>query len=327
MTRKKQNIEIQNKLINHLVIKGKKSKSEKIVLESFKTLQLNSKKSSKKLFQLALISNTPIFKINSIEYNAYIKKLNKPLECSISKQIVLMLSLLVMFLLYIFNEDGIFNLTETICAPNDSDKAAIRKQFAKSAETNPNAVIPSSWWKFSSDENWKYQEWKALSNENFLILQLPRDKFLSLQAHHVKLKTCWKEDFIDFDLVPTRHISNNRDILNVVSPNYIPEIRHYKNLKSHEALQAEYEFLTTMVTLDPHIFENNYYKSTFNRFGVSYSVGSERLREYEQKFLDYLSEQLGHSNEKKKDLQNMYIAGRFWGKLLDFTSFLKTEDE
>ena len=77
MTRKKQNIEIKNKLINHLVIKGKKSKSEKIVLESFKTLQLNSKKSSKKLFQLALISNTPIFKINTITQKKRKKKKQK----------------------------------------------------------------------------------------------------------------------------------------------------------------------------------------------------------------------------------------------------------
>lgn len=77
MIRKKQNIEIKNKLINHLVSKGKKSKSEKIVLKSFKSLQLNSKKSSKKLFQLALIYNTPIFKINTITQKKRKKKKQK----------------------------------------------------------------------------------------------------------------------------------------------------------------------------------------------------------------------------------------------------------
>ena len=77
MKRQNQSIEIKNKLINHLIIKGKKNKSEKIVLESFKTLQLNSKKSSKKLFQLALVSNTPLFKINTITQKKRKKKKQK----------------------------------------------------------------------------------------------------------------------------------------------------------------------------------------------------------------------------------------------------------
>ena len=77
MIKKKQNIAIKNKLINHLLTKGKKSKSENIVLENFKALQLNSKKSSKKLFQLALISNTPIFKINTITQKKQKKKKKK----------------------------------------------------------------------------------------------------------------------------------------------------------------------------------------------------------------------------------------------------------
>ena len=63
MIKQKKNIEIKNKLINHLIINGKKNKSEKIVWKSIKTLQTISKKSSKKLLQLALVSSTPIFKI------------------------------------------------------------------------------------------------------------------------------------------------------------------------------------------------------------------------------------------------------------------------
>ena len=66
MTGKKKNIEIKDKLINHLVVNGKKSKSEKILSQSVKALQANSKKSSKKLVQLALVFNTPIFKLNTI---------------------------------------------------------------------------------------------------------------------------------------------------------------------------------------------------------------------------------------------------------------------
>lgn len=77
MINKRKNIEIKNKLINHLVINGKKNKSEKIIWKSIKTLQINSKKSSKKLLQLALVFNTPIFKINTITQKKRKKKKQK----------------------------------------------------------------------------------------------------------------------------------------------------------------------------------------------------------------------------------------------------------
>ena len=77
MIQNKKNIEIKNKFINNLLIKGKKSKSEKVMLKSFKVLQTRSKKSSKKLIQLALISNTPIFKINTITQRKKKKKKQK----------------------------------------------------------------------------------------------------------------------------------------------------------------------------------------------------------------------------------------------------------
>lgn len=66
MTKKIKNIEIKDKFINHLIVNGKKSKSEKILSQSIKALQMNSKKSSKKLLQLALIFSTPVFKLNTI---------------------------------------------------------------------------------------------------------------------------------------------------------------------------------------------------------------------------------------------------------------------
>jgi ribosomal protein S7 len=67
-------IEIKTKLVNHLIIKGKKNKSETLTLKSLKTLQKNSKKSSQKLFQLALVTSTPIFKINTITKKKQKKK-------------------------------------------------------------------------------------------------------------------------------------------------------------------------------------------------------------------------------------------------------------
>ena len=73
----KKKIEITRKLVNHLVINGKKPKSEKIVLKSIKALQKTSKKSSQKLFQLALIYNTPIFKLNTITQKKRKKKKTK----------------------------------------------------------------------------------------------------------------------------------------------------------------------------------------------------------------------------------------------------------
>lgn len=77
MTKQKKNIEIKNKLINHIIINGKKNKSEKIIWKSFKTLQTISKKSSKRLLQLALVSTTPIFKINTITQKKRKKKKQK----------------------------------------------------------------------------------------------------------------------------------------------------------------------------------------------------------------------------------------------------------
>ena len=77
MTKNQKKIEINNKLVNHLVINGKKTKSEKIVLKSLKALQKISKKSSKKLFQLALVHNTPIFKLNIITQKKKKKKKQK----------------------------------------------------------------------------------------------------------------------------------------------------------------------------------------------------------------------------------------------------------
>ena len=60
------NQKIKNKIINHLMLNGKKKTGEKILLKSFKELQKSSKKRSKKLIELAIIFSTPIFKIHKI---------------------------------------------------------------------------------------------------------------------------------------------------------------------------------------------------------------------------------------------------------------------
>lgn len=74
---KKKKINIKNKLINHLIINGKKNKSEKIVFKSIKALKIVSKKSIKRLLKLALISAIPIFKVNIITQKKRKKKKQK----------------------------------------------------------------------------------------------------------------------------------------------------------------------------------------------------------------------------------------------------------
>jgi ribosomal protein S7 len=77
MTKQKKTIEIKNKFINHLTIKGKKSQSEKIIFKNLKTLQKTSKKPLKKLIQLALVANAPVFKLNTITQKKRKKKKQK----------------------------------------------------------------------------------------------------------------------------------------------------------------------------------------------------------------------------------------------------------
>jgi small subunit ribosomal protein S7 len=59
--------EIKKKLINHFMKNGKKTVSEKILLNSFKELQKVSFKRPEELFKNALINAIPIFKIHKSE--------------------------------------------------------------------------------------------------------------------------------------------------------------------------------------------------------------------------------------------------------------------
>ena len=73
-------INIQNKLINHLMRNGKKKTSEKVLLKSFKDLQKRSKKKSRNIIKLALIYSTPIFKFHRIKNKKVKKRTNNVRE-------------------------------------------------------------------------------------------------------------------------------------------------------------------------------------------------------------------------------------------------------
>jgi ribosomal protein S7 len=77
---KNKQITIKNKLVNHLIVCGKKSIGEKIVLKSLKTLQKSSYKQSKDLVKLAIIFSTPTFKLNKISQKKRKKKKNQKVK-------------------------------------------------------------------------------------------------------------------------------------------------------------------------------------------------------------------------------------------------------
>jgi ribosomal protein S7 len=63
---KKLKQEIKNKIVSHLLVNGEKKTSENSLLKSFKELQKDSNKSSKKLVQLAIMYSLPIFKLHKM---------------------------------------------------------------------------------------------------------------------------------------------------------------------------------------------------------------------------------------------------------------------
>lgn len=74
---KKYNNYIQNKIVSHIMLDGKKKTSEQLVLKSFKQLQMNSTKQTKKIFQLCLLNSTPIFKLHQSSNKKVKKKKRK----------------------------------------------------------------------------------------------------------------------------------------------------------------------------------------------------------------------------------------------------------
>lgn len=63
----------KKKIINNIMINGKKTTSEKLFLKSLKELQINSTKQTKKILQLYLINSTPVFKLEE-SFNKRVKK-------------------------------------------------------------------------------------------------------------------------------------------------------------------------------------------------------------------------------------------------------------
>jgi ribosomal protein S7 len=56
--------DLKNKVLNTLMLSGKKTTCEKVVLKSVKRLQKSTMKKSRNLIQLAVINSTPTFKLN-----------------------------------------------------------------------------------------------------------------------------------------------------------------------------------------------------------------------------------------------------------------------
>lgn len=256
-------------------------------------------------------------KLNSVTYNKFIlKKLslkdNQKPSFTILKHVVFLFNLFMFFIYFILNEYEVFHIAEAICAPEEYSDNTIwsahdRKIFADAAKISTNDAIAKSCW-------------NILPNNNSLILTISRQKFLALKAHHVELRSPLN-DIMDFTRIPTRHRTNLRDIMGATSPNYICVIRHYTNLRSSTALQAEYNFLSN-VKYDPHINDHKCYANTFHRHILKFKQNPNSLLEnYELEYLNYLSETLNHSKEEKKMVQEKYITGRFYGKFLDFTGF------
>lgn len=71
------NFTFKNKITNHLMKNGEKKTSENLIVKSFKELQKNSLKNSKKLVKIAVINSIPIFKIHTIENKKQKKKKRK----------------------------------------------------------------------------------------------------------------------------------------------------------------------------------------------------------------------------------------------------------
>lgn len=67
-------MKIKSKLINHLTLNGKKEVSEKNLLKGIKDLQKNSNKCSNKIFQIALVYLTPVFKLHKMRLKNRKKK-------------------------------------------------------------------------------------------------------------------------------------------------------------------------------------------------------------------------------------------------------------
>ena len=90
---------IKNKIINHLTLTGNKTTGEKILTESIKKIQKESKKSTEKIIQIAIINTSPIFKVHKILNKRKKKKKLREIPAFVSSNTA-RLSLAIKFILF-----------------------------------------------------------------------------------------------------------------------------------------------------------------------------------------------------------------------------------
>ena len=80
----KESASLQKKLINHVTKHGKKHRSEKAILKSFKATQKSQKKNHKKITKLSIINTIPTFKIIKLTDKKRRKKSIKEIPALVS---------------------------------------------------------------------------------------------------------------------------------------------------------------------------------------------------------------------------------------------------
>ena len=90
---------IKNKIINHLTLTGNKTTGEKILIDSIKKIQKESKKPTDKIIQIAIINTSPIFKVHKISNKKKKKKKLREIPAFVSNNNA-RLSLAIKFILF-----------------------------------------------------------------------------------------------------------------------------------------------------------------------------------------------------------------------------------
>ena len=75
---------LQKKLINHVTKNGKKHKSEKTIIKSFKIAQKSQKKNHGKITKLSILNTIPIFKVIKLTNKKRKKKSTKEIPTLVS---------------------------------------------------------------------------------------------------------------------------------------------------------------------------------------------------------------------------------------------------
>lgn len=98
---------LKQKFFNQLINKGNKNTSEKILLESIKSVQKQSSKKSKDLLLLSIINSTPILKMNKITKKRKRKLIKEVPTLIVNKNSRLSLSIKYILKMASENKEGI----------------------------------------------------------------------------------------------------------------------------------------------------------------------------------------------------------------------------